>query len=100
MLPDDQAILKELSQRAPRNEVARFILKDLDTAISRLKDQGFQNNQRINKQTAQLLKSRVALFEATFENITKAPDVFRAMIHGREKTWNTIREKHSTLQEK
>lgn len=57
VLPDDQAILKELSQRAPRNEVARFILKDLDTAISRLKDQGF-NNQRINKQTAQLLKSR------------------------------------------
>ena len=49
VLPDDQAILKELSQRAPRNEVARFILKDLDTAISRLKDQGFQNNQRINK---------------------------------------------------
>lgn len=71
MLPDDQAILKELSQRAPRNEVARFILKDLDTAISRLKDQGFQNNQRINKQTAQLLKSRVALFEATFEKYHK-----------------------------
>ena len=71
VLPDDQAILKELSQRAPRNEVARFILKDLDTAISRLKDQGFQNNQRINKQTAQLLKSRVALFEATFEKYHK-----------------------------
>ena len=67
VLPDDAAVLKELSQRAARNEVARFILKDLDNAISRLKDQGFQNNQRINKQTAQLLKSRVALFEATFE---------------------------------
>ena len=50
VLPDDAAVLKELSQRAARNEVARFILKDLDNAISRLKDQGFQNNQRINKQ--------------------------------------------------
>ena len=47
--------------------MARFILKNLDEAISRLKDQGFQMNQRINKQTALLLKSRVALFEATFE---------------------------------
>ncbi|NDV57227.1 RagB/SusD family nutrient uptake outer membrane protein [Bacteroides sp. 519] len=67
VLPNDEVYLQENSVRAPRNEVARFILKDLDEAISRLKDAGFQNNQRINKQTAQLFKSRVALFEATFE---------------------------------
>ena len=67
VLTDDAEELKALAVRAPRNEVARFILKDLDTAISRLQDQGYMNNQRINKQTAQLLKSRVALFEATFE---------------------------------
>lgn len=67
VLPDNSEILKENSKRAPRNEVARFILADLDEAINRLKDQGFENNQRINKQTAQLFKSRVALFEATFE---------------------------------
>ena len=67
VLPDQSDILVEHSKRVPRNEVARFILKDLDEAISRLKDQGFQMNQRINKQTALLLKSRVALFEATFE---------------------------------
>ena len=67
VLSDDAEELKALAVRAPRNEVARFILKDLDTAISRLQDQGYMNNQRINKQTAQLLKSRVALFEATFE---------------------------------
>lgn len=47
--------------------MARFILKDLDEAVSRLKERGFQNNQRINKQAALVLKSRVALFEATFE---------------------------------
>ena len=67
VLPDQSDVLIEHSKRAPRNEVARFILKNLDEAISRLKDQGFQMNQRINKQTALLLKSRVALFEATFE---------------------------------
>ena len=67
VLPDQNEVLIENSKRAPRNEVARFILKDLDTAISRLKDQGFKDNQRINKQVAQLFKSRVALFEATFE---------------------------------
>ena len=67
VLPDQEEILLEYSTRAPRNEVARQILKDLDEAINRMHDQGFQNNQRINKQVAQLYKSRVALFEATFE---------------------------------
>lgn len=70
-LKDDPEELVKNSLRAPRNEVARFILKDLDEAIARLKDKGFMNNQRINKQVAQLLKSRVALFEATFEKYHK-----------------------------
>ena len=67
VLINEEAILQEKSVRVPRNEVARFILSDLDEAIGRLKDTGFENNQRINKQVAQLFKSRVALFEATFE---------------------------------
>ena len=67
VLPNEEGYLQENSVRAPRNEVARFILSDLDDAIERLNDAGFQNNQRINKQTAQLFKSRVALFEGTFE---------------------------------
>lgn len=67
VLPDEAPILKEKSIRTPRNEVARFILSDLDQAIGRLHEQGYANNQRINKQVAQLFKSRVALFEATFE---------------------------------
>lgn len=67
VLPDIENVLQEKSVRAPRNEVARFILKDLDEAISRMKDSGFKNNQRVNKQVALLFKSRVALFEATFE---------------------------------
>ncbi|MEG1660541.1 MAG: RagB/SusD family nutrient uptake outer membrane protein, partial [Bacteroides sp.] len=71
VLVNDAEILKKKSIRAPRNEVARAILKDLDEAISRLKDMGFLDNQRINKQSAQLFKSRVALFEATFEKYHK-----------------------------
>lgn len=71
VLPNDEAYLQAASVRAPRNEVARFILKDLDEAIARMKNAGFMNNQRVNKQVAQLLKSRVALFEATFEKYHK-----------------------------
>lgn len=71
VLKDEQEELVKNSSRSPRNEVARFILKDLDEAIDRLKDKGFLNNQRVNKQVAQLLKSRVALFEATFEKYHK-----------------------------
>ena len=71
VLQNEESSLQESSVRAPRNEVARFILKDLDEAISRLKDAGFKNNQRINKQVALLFKSRVALFEGTFEKYHK-----------------------------
>ena len=62
---DDQLIL-EASRRMPRNEVARFILKDLDKAISMLRP-SYPANQRLTKLAAQLLKSRVALYEGTFE---------------------------------
>lgn len=71
VLKDDRKELVEFSKRAPRNEVARQILSDLDKAISMLKDKGFKKNLRINKQVAQLFKSRVALFEATFERYHK-----------------------------
>ena len=64
---DIDAEIVEQSQRAPRNEVARFILKDLDNAIAMLADRSRFNGQRVNKESAQLLKSRVALFEGTFE---------------------------------
>lgn len=40
VLPDQEEILLEYSTRAPRNEVARQILKDLDEAINRMHDQG------------------------------------------------------------
>ena len=65
-LPDDLEILTEASKRAPRNEVARFILSDLDRAIELLATNLGGRKTRINKASALLLKSRVGLFEGTF----------------------------------
>ena len=64
VLSDDTETLIEASKRHPRNEVARFILEDLDRAIALLQDNLSKN--RINKSAAQLLASRVALFEGTW----------------------------------
>lgn len=71
VLIDDDATLQEASKRAPRNEVARFILADLDKAIALLKDGKEFKKNRINKDLALLYKSRVALFEGTFEKYHK-----------------------------
>ena len=58
----------EANKRKPRNEVARFILSDLDKAIERLypKSSSFTAH-RLNRECALLFKSRVALYEATWE---------------------------------
>lgn len=61
-LPDDEAILVEANRREPINEVARFVMEDLDTAISLMKE-GFENRHtRISPDVARLFKSRVALY--------------------------------------
>ena len=64
----DYAANVEANKRKPRNEVARFILSDLDQAIERLypKSNGFTAH-RLNRECALLFKSRVALYEATWE---------------------------------
>lgn len=73
VLPNEEEVLVSNSPRAPRNEVARFILKDLDTAIGLLlpRAQSPYGVERLNRECAYLLKSRVALFEATFEKYHK-----------------------------
>lgn len=64
-LVDDMQVLAAASQRAPRNEVARFIISNLDSAYLYMSDVDMITT-RINKDLALLLKSRVALFEATW----------------------------------
>ena len=58
--------LVEASKRQPRNLVARQILSDMDKAIDKLQVT-FANKVRINKNAALAMKSRMALYEATFE---------------------------------
>jgi hypothetical protein len=65
-LPLDEKVLIEASKRAPRNEVARFILSDLDSAAMLMQNGPLYSGNRISKECAILLKSRVALFEATW----------------------------------
>ena len=65
---EDYAANVEANKRKPRNEVARFILEDLDQAINQLFP--YSNAltlHRLNKETALLFKSRVALYEASWE---------------------------------
>lgn len=63
--PDDMETLREASKRSPRNEVARFIIGDLDKAFTLLSAKDMATT-RINKDVALLLKSRVALYEGTW----------------------------------
>lgn len=67
VLPDENEAIVENSKRTPRNEVARFILSDLDKAIEMCYPRSKFNGQRVNREAALLIKSRVALFEGTFE---------------------------------
>lgn len=64
---DDKEILIEASKRMPRTEVARAVIADLDSAIILMRPtapDGARN--RLSAPVAQLLKSRVALFEGTW----------------------------------
>ena len=66
MLPNDLETLIASSKRYPRNEVARFILSDLDKAEELLYDKAPEAG-RVYKDAARALKARVALYEATWE---------------------------------
>lgn len=67
VVQDNKEELIEVSQRKPRNVVARYILSELDKAIELLSNTPVGGNNRITRDAALLFKSRVALYEATFE---------------------------------
>lgn len=71
VLPDDEAKLVAENKRQPRNEVARFILDDLDKAMEYMSDNFESRHTRLSKDVAMLVKSRVALYEGTFLNYFK-----------------------------
>lgn len=62
---DDEFVF---AARDPRNEVADFIISDLDTAISLMQSfPDITDNPRVSKEAAQLFKASVALYEGTWE---------------------------------
>jgi hypothetical protein len=65
-LPDEMLALTDASKRRPRNEVARFVISDLDSAISLLQTAPPNGKNRISKYAALLLKSRVGLHEGSW----------------------------------
>ena len=74
-LPDDLTVLSEASRRYPCNEVARFIMEDLDLAYDYMKDSRMATT-RLNADVALLIKSRVALYMGTWlKNFAGTPFV-------------------------
>lgn len=65
-LPDEESALVAASTRRPRNEVARFIVNNLDTAITYMSDGFSKRHTRISPDVARLFKSRVALYEGSW----------------------------------
>ncbi len=68
---DSEQKLIENDKRQPRNEVARFIIANLDTAMTYMSDNFEKRHTRLSKDVAMLVKSRVALYEGTFLNYFK-----------------------------
>ena len=66
VLSDNHEELIIKSKREPRNEVARFIIEDLEKARGLLEEKSPEIG-RINRDCASILLARVALFEATWE---------------------------------
>lgn len=68
VLPDQEAVLVDASKRMPRNEVVRFILSDLDKAIEMMSNSASvtKNKNRLSANVAQLLKSRIGLYEGSW----------------------------------
>jgi hypothetical protein len=66
VLPDNGPILTNASKRSPCSEVARFIMSDLDSAALLMQPQFDAGKNRLSKNCAYLLRSRVALFEGTW----------------------------------
>lgn len=65
-LPDDHDVLMEASKRLPRHKIARYILAQLDTAATYLQETPPGGKNRVTRDVAYLLRSRVALFEGTW----------------------------------
>jgi len=64
-LPDEESVLVAADKREPCNEVARFIINNLDTALTYMPKTGFATT-RVTYDAVNLFKSRVALYEGSW----------------------------------
>ncbi len=78
---NDQDIL--YSSRSSRTDVVNFIISDLDVAISKMKSKTGVAAGRLHKDVALLFKSRVCLYEGTWEKYHKGT-VFEGKTDGIE----------------
>lgn len=85
MIADNYDAVREASKRRPRNEVARFIISDLDSAYHYMSATPPMTN-RLTKDCAALLKSRIALFESTWEKYHKGTNRVPEDRDGQEQT--------------
>lgn len=76
---NDEAAL--YGARSSRTDVVNFILSDLDLAASKLKKKSEVPAQRISRDIALILKSRVALYEGTWEKYHQN-DAFKGKTDG------------------
>lgn len=75
-LPDDEETLAAANKRMPRNEVTRFIINNLDSALTMMKEDFENRHTRVSTDVVHLMKSRVALFEASWlTNFANTPFV-------------------------
>src|SRR5690606_9151109 len=65
-LKDNHEELTAASNRRPRNKEARFILSDLDSAITPLKDVSRSGTNRSTTNETSLIKSNVAIHKTTW----------------------------------
>lgn len=75
-LTDEEAVLVAANKRTPCNDVARFIISDLDSATTFMQPDFEAHHTRVSYDAAMLLKSRVALYEGSWlKNFANSPFV-------------------------
>lgn len=79
LTPNDKEAL--MGPRSSRSDVTNFILSDLDMAVSKLKGKTGVPEQRVSRDIASLFKSRVALYEGTWEKYHQN-DAFKGKTNG------------------
>lgn len=86
ILPDDYNAIREASKRRPRNEVARFILSDLDKAYEYILPTAPVSN-RLNKDCAALVKVAQPYLKQHGKNIIKEVHLFLVVPDGLVLQW-------------